>query len=82
MRQPAALVENRTCQLLRVTFQNYRTTMQNVEPWSTKIDVCRNFTTACAPLYNDGHFDFIYVDVSVPEIVTQTIASASTAFGV
>ena len=26
------------------------------------IEVCRNFSTACAPLYPDGSFDFVYVD--------------------
>ena len=36
--------------------------MKSVGPWKEKIDVCRNFTTSCAPLYADGHFDFIYVD--------------------
>ena len=29
---------------------------------NAEIEVCRNFSTACAPLYPDGSFDFVYVD--------------------
>ena len=29
---------------------------------TAEIEVCRNFSTTCAPLYPDGSFDFVYVD--------------------
>lgn len=34
----------------------------NTERWAAKVSVCRNFTTACAALYEDEYFDFVYVD--------------------
>lgn len=40
----------------------YKTALQNTDPWKEKIRTCRNFTTSCALKYEDGYFDFIYVD--------------------
>jgi hypothetical protein len=34
----------------------------NIAPWAGKVQICRNFTTACATQFPAGHFDFVYVD--------------------
>jgi hypothetical protein len=31
-------------------------------PWAGAVEVCRNFTTRCAPRFADESFDFVYVD--------------------
>ena len=42
----------------------YETTKKAVRPFldRTSVDICRNFTSSCAPCYADASFDFIYVD--------------------
>ena len=40
----------------------YADTMNNVKPWEEKIKVCRNYTMECVKTYDNGYFDFIYVD--------------------
>ena len=43
----------------------YETTKKAVRPFlgrGTSVDICRNYTTSCAPCYADASFDFIYVD--------------------
>jgi hypothetical protein len=37
-------------------------TKANIAPWADKVQICRNFTTACATQFPAGHFDFVYVD--------------------
>ena len=37
-------------------------TLAGTEPWKNAREVCRNYTTNCAPLYPENYFDFIYVD--------------------
>ena len=41
---------------------NYDKTMENVKEWKDKIRVCRDFTSECVKKYEDGYFDYIYVD--------------------
>lgn len=36
--------------------------VENTNPWSKKITICRNFTTHCAKLYPDEYLDYLYVD--------------------
>ena len=42
----------------------YATTKKAMRPFldRTSVDICRNYTTSCAPCYADASFDFIYVD--------------------
>lgn len=42
--------------------KNYLETLENLKPWEDKIHVCRNYTSTCVKKYEDGYFDFIYVD--------------------
>jgi hypothetical protein len=37
----------------------YEKTLQNVEPWKDKIEVCRAFTTVCAEKYKGQKFDYV-----------------------
>ena len=41
---------------------NFVATLKSLEMFSSKIVVCKNFTTVCARKYPDEYFDFIYVD--------------------
>jgi hypothetical protein len=36
--------------------------IENTRHWSSKIRICRNFTTVCAARYSDEYFDTLYVD--------------------
>ena len=41
---------------------NYKLTLDTLSPWTSKIHVCRNYTTACVTKFEDQYFDYIYVD--------------------
>eukprot|EP00922_Rhytidocystis_sp_ex-Travisia-forbesii_P058532 GHVS01086528.1.p1 GENE.GHVS01086528.1~~GHVS01086528.1.p1 ORF type:complete len:366 (+),score=42.85 GHVS01086528.1:184-1281(+) len=36
--------------------------LRRLQPWEEKVRVCRDFTTACAELFPDEYFDFVYID--------------------
>lgn len=40
----------------------YTNAMTHLNAWKDKTHVCRNYTTICVENYDDGFFDFIYVD--------------------
>ena len=40
----------------------YTNAMTHLSAWKDKTHVCRNYTTICVEKYDDGYFDFIYVD--------------------
>ena len=40
----------------------YRETLKNLERWSTKTEVCRNYTSICAAQYPDEYFDYVFLD--------------------
>lgn len=41
---------------------HYATAMRKLEPFRSKLHVCRNLTTVCAERFEDGYFDYVYVD--------------------
>ena len=36
--------------------------MTNTQPWADKIETCRNYSETCATRYDDGFFDYAYID--------------------
>ena len=40
----------------------YETALRKTKQWEHKIKICRGYTSTCAPKFQDGYFDFIYVD--------------------
>jgi hypothetical protein len=41
---------------------NYKRTLELTEPYKSKVQICRNFTTECAKIHSSEKFDFVYVD--------------------
>lgn len=41
---------------------HYQSALRETAPWKEKVTVCRNYTTTCAKIFPDHHFDYIYVD--------------------
>lgn len=42
--------------------KNYESTLETLKEWKDKLHVCRNYTTTCVNNFEDGYFDYIYVD--------------------
>jgi hypothetical protein len=42
--------------------RNYQATLGRLEDYKDKIHVCWNYTSACVHTFEDGYFDFMYVD--------------------
>jgi hypothetical protein len=41
---------------------NLEKTRDILQPFADKLTYCRNYTSACATRFEDGHFDFVYLD--------------------
>ena len=42
--------------------QRYAKTLKRLEPWKSKIEVCRAYTLECAKRFKPDELDYVYVD--------------------